>query len=226
MSLQQRLPADWRKVLKAEFDKPYFRQLEEFVAKERREQTVYPPEEDLFSAFHATPFDSVKVLLLGQDPYHGPGEAHGMCFSVRPGVRVPPSLANMFKELNSDLGCSRPKHGHLVAWAKQGVLLLNTVLTVRDDQPASHKGQGWETFTDAVIQALAGRDRPMVFLLWGAHAQKKEKLIGAGKHRVLKMAHPSPLSAKKFFGSKPFSATNAALQELGQEPIDWQLPPA
>ena len=223
MSLQNRLPPDWRRVLQAEFAKPYFKALEEFVGKERAKQTVYPPEAEMFSAFHATPFDSVKVLLLGQDPYHGPGEAHGMCFSVRPGVRVPPSLVNMYKELQTDLGCVRPAHGHLVAWAEQGVLLLNTVLTVRDNEPASHKGQGWETFTDAVIRALVERDRPMVFLLWGAHAQKKEKLIGSGKHRVLKMAHPSPLSAKKFLGSKPFSATNAALVELGQEPINWQL---
>jgi uracil-DNA glycosylase len=164
------------------------------------------------------------VLLLGQDPYHDDGQAHGMCFSVRPGVKTPPSLVNMFKELKSDLGCAIPNNGYLVPWAEQGVLLLNAVLTVRAHEPNSHKDRGWETFTDSVIRALDRRDDPVVFVLWGNHAQKKERRIDTSRHRVLKAAHPSPLSAKKFFGSRPFSAINSALQELGQAPIDWQIP--
>jgi uracil-DNA glycosylase len=178
----------------------------------------------MFSALKATRFEEVKVLLLGQDPYHGPGEAHGMCFSVRPGIKVPPSLVNIYKELQDDLGCTPPPHGFLLSWALQGVLLLNTVLTVRANEPASHKEQGWEQFTDAIIKALNARKKPLVYLLWGAHAQKKEELIDGKRHRVFKAAHPSPLSAKKFFGSKPFSVTNTALAELGHPPINWQLP--
>jgi uracil-DNA glycosylase len=218
------LPASWRTVLADEFEKPYFRQLQEFVAEERRTHTVYPPEEDVLNAFHYTPYDKVKVLLLGQDPYHDEGQAHGLCFSVRSGARPPPSLMNMFKELHNDLGCRIPDNGYLVRWAEQGVMLLNAVLTVRAHQPNSHKGKGWETFTDAAIRALNDRERPVVFLLWGAYAQKKQQLIDADRHRILTAAHPSPLSAKKFFGSKPFSRTNEALKELGEEPIDWQLP--
>jgi uracil-DNA glycosylase len=220
----QQLPADWRAILKNEFDKPYFKQLVEFVNAEREAHTIYPPEEDVFNAFKATPFEQVKVLLLGQDPYHGPGQAHGMCFSVRPGVRPPPSLVNMFKELRDDLGCKVPNHGNLEAWAQRGVMLLNAVLTVRASQPNSHKDKGWEKFTDAVIHALDGRERPVVFVLWGGYAQKKTKLIQGEQHRVVKAAHPSPLSAAKFLGSRPYSAINAALAEVGQEPIDWQIP--
>jgi uracil-DNA glycosylase len=223
-SLAEQVPADWRNVLAAEFPQPYFRDLERFVAEERSQHTVFPPVEDVFNAFKYTPYDKVKVLLLGQDPYHDEGQAHGLCFSVRPGVKPPPSLVNIFKELRDDLGCSIPDHGHLTPWARQGVMLLNAVLTVRTHQPASHKDRGWETFTDAVIRALDARKRPVVFLLWGAYAQKKRDLIDASRHVVLTAAHPSPLSTKKFFGSKPFSQANAALERLGEKPIDWQLP--
>jgi len=222
-SLRDLLPADWRAVLADEFARPYFAQLEQFVAHERQTQQVFPPEEDMFSAFHETPYADVKVLLLGQDPYHDDGQAHGMCFSVKPGTKPPPSLVNMFKELQADLGCPLPNHGYLAPWARQGVLLLNAVLTVRAHQPNSHKDQGWEQFTDAVIRAVNAKPTPVVFLLWGAYAQKKEKLIDAGKHRILTAAHPSPLSMKKFFGSRPYSTANAALQGLGQSPIDWAL---
>jgi uracil-DNA glycosylase len=222
--MSTQLPPDWQAVLAEEFDKPYFKQLQEFVAEERREHAVYPPAEDVFNAFQHTPFKRVKVLLLGQDPYHGPGQAHGMCFSVRPGIKAPPSLVNMFKELRDDLGCKVPNNGYLVPWADQGVMLLNAVLTVRAGEPNSHKDKGWEKFTDAVIRALNERDRPVVFVLWGAYAQKKEKLITEERHRVVKAAHPSPLSAKKFLGSRTFSAINGALEELGEKPIDWQIP--
>lgn len=223
--MTQELPASWSRVLGGELDKPYFHELQSFVQRERAQHTVYPPPDDVFNAFVATPYERVKVLLLGQDPYHGDGQAHGMCFSVRPGVRIPPSLANAYKELKTDLGCSIPTHGSLQAWADRGVLLLNTVLTVRAGEPASHAGRGWETFTDAVIYALNDREAPVVFLLWGAHAQKKRKLITCAGHRVIATAHPSPLSARKFYGSKPFSAVNDALVELGKPPIDWQLLP-
>ncbi len=218
------IPESWRDVLAPEFDKPYFKKLQQFVAEERSNHTVFPPEEDVFNALKYTPYHEMKVLLLGQDPYHDVGQAHGLCFSVRPGVRPPPSLVNMFKELHEDLGCRIPNNGYLVPWAEQGVLLLNAVLTVRAHQPASHANKGWETFTDSIIKAASGRDDPMVFVLWGGYAQKKEKLIDGSKHVILKAAHPSPLSAKKFFGSRPFSAINNALQNMGKEPIDWQLP--
>jgi uracil-DNA glycosylase len=218
------LPPDWRAVLAAEFKQPYFQKLQEFLVQEQAQHTVYPPEGDVFNAFRYTPFDQVKVLLLGQDPYHDEGQAHGLCFSVRPGVRPPPSLVNMLKELHDDLGCRIPNNGCLTPWAECGVMLLNAVLTVRAHSPNSHKDKGWERFTDAVIRALNGRPRPVVFALWGGYAQKKQKLIAAPPHRVVTAAHPSPLSAKKYRGSKPFSAINGALEELGQEPIDWQLP--
>jgi uracil-DNA glycosylase len=218
-----RLPADWRDALADEFAAPYFAKLSAFVAAERAAHTVYPPEEDVFSAFRATPLKKVKVLLLGQDPYHGPGQAHGMCFSVRPGVRTPPSLANMFRELHAELGCKIPNNGYLVEWAERGVLLLNAVLTVRAGEANSHKGHGWETFTDAVIRVLNEREKPVVFALWGGYAQKKAKLVTGDQHRVVKAAHPSPLSAAKFMGSKPFSAINAALEEVGEGAIDWQI---
>jgi uracil-DNA glycosylase len=220
----KQLPADWRKILAAEFTQPYFENLLTFVNEQRASHVVYPPEEDVFNAFKATPFDQVKVLLLGQDPYHGKGQAHGMCFSVRPGVRPPPSLVNMLQELHDDLGCKVPNHGYLQTWAERGVLLLNAVLTVREKEPNSHKNQGWERFTDAAIKALNERDKPVVFALWGAYAQKKEKLVTNDQHRIVKGAHPSPLSAAKFLGSKPYSAINEALSEVGQEPIDWQIP--
>src|SRR5262245_12397185 len=218
------LPASWKKVLSAEMDKPYFEKLCEFVDKEREAHKVFPPEDDVFNAFKLAPYEKVNVLILGQDPYHDDGQAHGLCFSVRPGVRVPPSLVNIFKELRDDVGCEIPNNGYLVPWAKQGVMLLNAVLTVRAHAPASHANHGWETFTDAVIRAINDKSDPVVFVLWGGYAQKKGKLIDADKHRVITGAHPSPLSQKKFFGTKPFSQVNEALQEFGKPEIDWQIP--
>lgn len=224
MPMRERIPASWRPVLADEVQKPYFRELEERVAAERRAGPVFPPEQDVFSAFEHTPYANVSVVLLGQDPYHDDGQAHGLCFSVRPGVKPPPSLANMFRELQSDVGCTPPDHGCLAGWAEQGVLLLNTVLTVRAHEPNSHKGIGWETFTDAVLRKVNEKEETVVFALWGGHAQKKAKLIDDRRHRVHKTAHPSPLSARSgFFGSKPFSAVNRALREAGRREIDWQL---
>ena len=222
--MRVQLPADWKAVLAEELKKPEFQKLQEFVDRERAEHKVFPPEDDVFNAFNLTPYERVKMLLLGQDPYHDDGQAHGLCFSVRPGVKPPPSLKNVFKELHGDLGCTIPNNGYLVPWAEQGVMLLNAVLTVRAHKPTSHKDKGWETFTDAVIHALNKRERPIVFLLWGAYAQKKMKLIDTNRHRIVTAAHPSPLSYKKFLGSKCFSAVNKALEELGETPIDWQLP--
>jgi uracil-DNA glycosylase len=222
-AMKLQLPASWRAVVADELMKPYFKELEAFVDAERARHAVFPPENDVFNAFKLTPYDDVKALLLGQDPYHGDGQAHGVAFSVRPGVKSPPSLVNIFKELKNDLGCLNPKDGFLEPWAKQGVMLLNAVLTVCANQPNSHKDKGWEHFTDAVIRALNRREKPVVFLLWGAYAQKKSKLIDAPPHIILTGAHPSPLSAKKFFGSKPFSRVNEALAELGEEPIEWCL---
>jgi uracil-DNA glycosylase len=218
------LPASWQAVLAEETAKPYFPQLQEFVAKERAEHQVFPPEAQVYSALEATPFEQVKVLLLGQDPYHGEGQAHGMCFSVTPGTRTPPSLRNMYKELRDDLGHPVPDNGYLMPWAEQGVLLLNAVLTVRAHEANSHKNQGWEQFTDAVITAVSERADPVVFVLWGAYARKKLKLIDTARHTVIEGAHPSPLSAKKFFGTKPFSQVDAAVAAQGHQPIDWRIP--
>jgi uracil-DNA glycosylase len=218
------LPAAWKKKIGGELKKPYFEQLQEFVDRERKEFEVYPPEEDVLNAFKHTPLHKVKVLLLGQDPYHDEGQAHGLCFSVQPGVRPPPSLKNIFKELKNDLGCPIPSHGCLTAWADQGVFLLNAVLTVRAHKPASHKGKGWEVFTDEVIRTVNAQEAPVVFLLWGKYAQDKKKLIDARRHTVLTAAHPSPLSAKNgFFGSTPFSQANAALRKSGRGEIEWRL---
>ncbi len=222
--MRVQLPADWKAVLSDELKQPYFHKLSEFVNKERAEHQVFPPEDDVFNAFKLTPYNSVKVLLLGQDPYHDEGQAHGLCFSVRQGVKPPPSLRNGFKELHDDLGCKIPNNGYLVPWAKQGVMLLNAVLTVRAHKANSHKDKGWEKFTDSVIRALNEREHPLVFLLWGAYAQKKIKLIDADRHPIVTAAHPSPLSYKKFLGSKCFSAVNEALEEMGETPINWQLP--
>lgn len=222
--MRVQLPPDWKTPLADELSKPYFQQLKDFVDAERVEHQVFPPESDVFNAFNLTPYERVKVLLLGQDPYHDDGQAHGLCFSVRPGVSPPPSLRNIFKELHDDLGCTIPNNGYLVPWSERGVLLLNAVLTVRAHEPTSHKDKGWETFTDAVIRALDVQTRPVVFLLWGAYAQKKAKWIDTTRHRIVTAAHPSPLSFKKFLGSKCFSAVNRALEELGETPIDWQLP--
>lgn len=218
------LPVSWRSKIGAELDAPYFNELLAFVANERAAHEVFPPEDEVFTAFELTPLDEVKVVLIGQDPYHDVGQAHGLCFSVKKDIKPPPSLMNMFKELKSDLGIPIPEHGYLEAWARQGVLMLNAVLTVRAHAPNSHKGKGWEQFTDAVIRAVNDRSDPVVFALWGGHAQKKGKLVDAARHVVLKAAHPSPLSAKQFMGSKPFSAINAALERDGKASIDWRLP--
>jgi uracil-DNA glycosylase len=216
---------DWNPVLRGEFDKPYWASLMAFVAEERAAHEVYPPHEEVFAALHLTPLAEVKVLILGQDPYHGPGQAHGLCFSVRRGVRVPPSLQNIHKELRDDLGLPVPDHGNLEAWARQGVLLLNTTLTVRAHQAASHQRQGWETFTDEVIHAVNATAECVVFILWGAAARKKRTLIDRDRHAIIESPHPSPLSAHKgFFGTKPFSRANDALVAAGRDPVDWSLP--
>jgi uracil-DNA glycosylase len=216
---------DWNPVLRGEFAKPYWQQLQRFVAGERARYAVFPPDEQVFSALHLTSYAMTRVVILGQDPYHGPNQAHGLCFSVQPGVAVPPSLANIFKELTADLGIAAPAHGNLEAWARQGVLLLNTTLTVRAGQAASHQGKGWETFTDAVLRAVNDKPHPVVFILWGAAARRKKSLLDLQRHAVIESAHPSPLSAHNgFFGSRPFSATNAALERAGLPPIDWTLP--
>ena len=224
MATAPNLPPDWLTALSAEFEKPYWDELQTFVAEERKTQQVFPPAAEVFSAFELAPYTSVRLVILGQDPYHDDGQAHGLCFSVKPGVSAPPSLGNMFKELKADLGCKVPNNGYLVPWAQQGVLMINAVLTVRAHTPNSHKDHGWETFTDAVIRAVSDRPDPAVFLLWGKYAQKKKKLIDAKRHTVIEGAHPSPLSAKLFFGSKPFSKVNDALTALGKAPIDWQIP--
>lgn len=216
---------DWNPILRGEFAKPYWPELQSFVAEERRHHAVYPPKDEVFAALHQTAYADVKAVILGQDPYHGPGQAHGLCFSVRPGVPLPPSLRNIFQELASDVGVTPPNHGCLDAWADQGVLLLNTTLTVRAHAAASHQKHGWETFTDEVIRAVDAKDDRVVFILWGAAARKKKALIDRRRHAVIESAHPSPLSAHNgFFGSRPFSRTNAALAEAGRDPIDWAIP--
>ncbi|MEI6045278.1 MAG: uracil-DNA glycosylase [Chloroflexota bacterium] len=223
--MQVDLPESWRSRLAAELDKPYFHKLEQFVDQERRTNTVFPPESEVFSALKLTPYEKVNVLLLGQDPYHDDNQAHGLCFSVQPGIKPPPSLVNMYKELQSDLGCRIPNNGYLVAWAEQGLLMLNAVLTVQAHKPNSHKNQGWETFTDAIIREVSAKESPVVFVLWGGYAQKKLNLIDTTRHSVIQSAHPSPLSARNgFFGSKPFSKINQALQAAGKPQINWQLP--
>lgn len=215
---------EWANVLEEEFKKPYYKNLYQFVKNEYKTKTIYPPSEDLFSAFHLTPLENVKVVILGQDPYHEPNQAHGLCFSVKKGVKIPPSLVNIYKEIEDDLGIKPPNHGYLESWAKQGVLLLNTVLTVRAHQANSHKGRGWEEFTDSVIKAVGQKETPVVFLLWGSNAQTKTSLINNKSHLVLKAPHPSPLSAYRgFFGCKHFSKTNEFLVSKGIEPIDWEI---
>ncbi|MEV7178590.1 uracil-DNA glycosylase [Kitasatospora sp. NPDC093679] len=218
------LPESWQDVLADEVGKPYFAQLAAFVAGERAEHQVFPPSGQEFAALEATPYDKVRVLVLGQDPYHDDGQAHGMSFSVLPGTKTPPSLRNIFKELEADLGIPAPDNGYLMHWAEQGVLLLNAVLTVRAHEANSHKAKGWEKFTDAVIKAVSEREEPCVFVLWGNYAKKKLPLIDTDRHVVVQGAHPSPLSAKLFFGSKPFSQIDAALEGFGAEPIDWKIP--
>lgn len=217
------MTTDWNPLLRGEFEKPYWKQLQAFVDDERRRHTVYPSREDVFASLRTTSYADVKVLVLGQDPYHGPGQAHGLCFSVQRDVEPPPSLVNIFKELRDDIGIPIPTHGNLEAWARRGVLLLNTTLTVRAGQAASHQGKGWETFTDQVIRVV--NEKPfVVFVLWGAHARKKKMLIDTQRHVVVESAHPSPLSAHNgFFGSRPFSKVNEALRNARLEEIDWSL---
>ncbi len=219
------LPASWQAVLADEFARPYFTALAAFVDEERQKYTVFPPEEDVFNAFVYTPYERVNVLLLGQDPYHDDGQAHGLCFSVRPGVKPPPSLANIFTELKNDVGVRIPNHGYLVPWAEQGILMMNAVLTVRAHQPNSHKEKGWEIFTDAVIRKVNDKPEQVIFVLWGAYAQKKMKLIDTSRHKIIQSAHPSPLSARHgFFGSRPFSKINEYLRAANKPEINWQLP--
>ena len=219
------LPDDWKAALEGEFSSPAFYELKDFLVAERREHTIYPPAPDVFSALRLTPLSGVKVLILGQDPYHGPGQAHGLSFSVRPGVRVPPSLRNIYKELGEDIpGFVAPRHGYLRSWAEQGVLLLNAVLTVRAGQANSHQGKGWETFTDGVIRAVNAKPERVVFVLWGSYARKKKKLVTGPQHIIIESGHPSPLSEQYFFGTRPFSKVNQFLEEAGETPIDWRLP--
>ncbi|WP_214695906.1 MULTISPECIES: uracil-DNA glycosylase [unclassified Exiguobacterium] len=221
--LSSRLLGDWTDIIQDEMSQPYFQQLKQFVDQAYEETIVYPNREDIWNAFIYTKFSDVKCVILGQDPYHGPNQAHGLSFSVQDGVRFPPSLRNIFQELKDDIGCDMPESGNLEKWAKQGVLLLNTALTVEAGKAGSHRGKGWEQFTDSVIERLGSREEPIVFILWGNDAKKKMKWIGE-QHKVLTSVHPSPLSSHRgFFGSKPFSQVNDALNEWGQSPIDWCL---
>lgn len=216
---------DWGELLGPEFEKPYYQSLRRKLIEEYKKGPVYPDMYDLFNAFHATSFENVKVVILGQDPYHGAGQAHGLAFSVKPGVRVPPSLQNIYKELHDDLGCAIPEHGCLDAWAEQGVLLLNTSLSVRGGQANSHQGLGWEKLTDRVIELLNARKKPVVFILWGSNARSKKRLITNPDDLIIESPHPSPLSASRgFFGSRPFSKANAFLESHGMRPINWCLP--
>jgi uracil-DNA glycosylase len=218
------ISGEWAKALSGEFRKPYYRELFQKIGEEYNTRRVFPDPDDIFNAFHFTPLEQVKVVILGQDPYHGDGQAHGLCFSVKPEVDIPPSLVNIYKELEDDLGCYIPNNGYLEKWARQGVMLLNTVLTVRAHQANSHRGIGWEEFTDAAIRVLAAQERPMVFILWGRPAQAKKMYLDGTRHLILEAPHPSPLSAYKgFFGSRPFSRTNQYLEEHGLTPIDWQI---
>ena len=215
---------DWLPALRGEFQKEYYKQLHQTIVQEYRTRQIFPESEDLFNAFHLTPLKDVKVVIFGQDPYHNVGQAHGLCFSVKPGIEIPPSLENIYKELQDDLGCYIPNNGYLVKWAQQGVLMLNTVLTVRAHQANSHRGIGWEEFTDAAIRILNEQDRPIVFILWGRPAQMKKSMLNNPRHLILEAPHPSPLSSYRgFFGSKPFSKTNSFLIQNGLQPIDWQI---
>ncbi|WP_027416815.1 uracil-DNA glycosylase [Aneurinibacillus terranovensis] len=219
------LETDWADLLKGEFEKPYYKQLCTFLLDEYATKEIYPERDNIFSALNLTPFVKTKVVILGQDPYHRPGQAHGLSFSVKPGVTPPPSLKNIFKELHSDIGYPIPNHGYLVKWAKEGVLLLNTVMTVRRGEPNSHKGKGWEIFTDRIISLLNEKSEPIVFILWGSPAQAKRKLITSNRHFIIESSHPSPLSARRgFFGSRPFSRTNECLVNVGEQVIDWKIP--
>ena len=218
------LSGGWQDALAGEFKKDYYKRLYQKVKEEYNTRQIFPPSKDIFNALHLTPLEKVKVVILGQDPYHDDGQAHGLCFSVNKGVKIPPSLVNIYQELHDDLGCTIPDHGYLTKWAEQGVLLLNTVLTVRAHEAFSHRGIGWEIFTDAIIEQVDKQDRPIVYMLWGSPAQKKAEMLHNPKHLVLKAPHPSPLSAYRgFFGCRHFSQANAFLTEHGVEPIDWQI---
>ena len=220
--MQVKIEKSWQEVLQTEFDKPYFENLVGFVKQEYASNTIFPPAGQIFNAFNTCPFNNVKVVILGQDPYHGPGQAHGLCFSVNDGIQFPPSLQNIFKEITSDLGIPAPKTGNLTRWAEQGVLLLNATLTVRASQAGSHQGKGWEEFTDAVIKTISEKAENVVFILWGSYAIKKKSLINASKHCILTSPHPSPLSSYRgFFGCKHFSQTNTYLTSKGKTPIEW-----
>ena len=215
---------NWEELFRQEEQKEYYRKLMQFLDEEYAQKTIYPPREDVFTCFTSCPLQDVKVVILGQDPYHQPQQAHGLCFSVRKGVPVPRSLKNIYRELKDDLGVDAPSHGCLLEWARQGVFLMNTVMTVREGEAYSHNKKGWEVFTDTVISVLNEQEQGIVFLLWGNHAQKKARLITGAQHRIIQSAHPSPLSASRgFFGSKPFSTINTCLKELGRTPIDWRL---
>lgn len=221
---EPKIEREWLEVLKPEFEKPYFSELKSFLVDEKKLYRVYPPGQSIFSAFNHTPFSQVEVVILGQDPYHGDGQAHGLCFSVPDGIAIPPSLVNIFKELNTDLGIPVSKSGNLEKWANQGVFLLNATLTVRANQAGSHQRRGWENFTDEVIRQLSARHTGLVFILWGSYAQAKEALIDTSKHYILKAVHPSPLSVYRgFFGCRHFSKTNELLIKSGKQPIDWFL---
>ncbi|MGO4110161.1 uracil-DNA glycosylase [Paenibacillus sp. YAF4_2] len=223
--MEFQLNNDWAELLQPEMDEPYFKQMAVQLDELYQTKTVYPKFEHIFNALQYTPYEQTRVVLIGQDPYHGPGQAHGLSFSVQKGIAIPPSLRNIYKELKEDIGCLIPQHGSLQTWARQGVLLLNTVLTVEEGQPNSHQKIGWERFTNRVIQLLNERDKPVVFLLWGKHAQDKAAFIDADKHPVIASAHPSPLAARRgFFGSKPFSNVNEQLRLIGSKEIDWALP--
>lgn len=218
------LTNDWAPLLEGEFEKPYYQELRSFLKEEYSTQVIHPDMDDIFNALHFTPYQNVKVVILGQDPYHGPNQAHGLSFSVQPGIKPPPSLKNMYKELKEDIGCTIPNHGYLKQWADEGVLLLNTVLTVREGKANSHRNKGWETFTDQVIRLISEREKPVVFLLWGRPAQSKKALIDINRHVIIESPHPSPLSASRgFFGSRPFSKANEALASMGESPINWCL---
>ena len=218
------MQTDWNPILRQEFNKPYWIELQNYIFDQRASHMVFPAHPDVFRAFHLTSFATLKVVILGQDPYHGVGQANGLCFSVSPGVSFPPSLRNIFQELEDDLGISKPQSGDLAAWAEQGILLLNTTLTVRQGAPASHQGKGWETFTDEVIRCISQKKEKIVFVLWGASARRKKSLIDVTKHTCIESVHPSPLSAYRgFFGSKPFSRINQLLRQQGITEIDWSL---
>jgi uracil-DNA glycosylase len=222
--IEPKIEESWKNPLKEEFEKPYFAELKQFLTREKEQHTIYPPGLLIFNAFNKTPFEEVKVVILGQDPYHGPGQAHGLCFSVPRGIAPPPSLQNIFKEIHTDLGIPVPSHGNLESWATQGVLLLNATLTVRAGQPLSHQHKGWENFTNAVIHKLSDKKNGLIFLLWGRHAQAKEELIDGSRHFVLKAPHPSPFSASSgFFGCRHFSRTNELLIQQSRIPVDWHI---